>query len=112
MQMIVAVWLAGGAVCSLVYLVGIWPTFREHTRTTDVAFEVFHFGTRGSDGLRGLAGGRGGVFSGRRQPEQPPAAVQGKAKRPNPRCTGPGHVICFPLLAGHCCRTLASRPDR
>jgi hypothetical protein len=32
--------------------------------------------------------------------------------RPNPRCTGPGRVICFPLLAGRRCRTLESRPGR
>jgi hypothetical protein len=46
MQTLAAIWLAGGAVCTLVYLIVIWPKFREYARTCGVAVEVFHFGTR------------------------------------------------------------------
>jgi hypothetical protein len=43
---IAAIWLVGGAVCTLAYLIGIWPAFRQYTRMSGVVFEVFHFGTR------------------------------------------------------------------
>ncbi len=46
MQTLLIIWFTGGLICTLVYLVHIWPTFRDHRKTTGGALELFHFGSR------------------------------------------------------------------
>jgi hypothetical protein len=46
MQTTAAIWLVGGAVCALVYLIGALQAFRKYSHTAGVAIEVYHFGTR------------------------------------------------------------------
>jgi hypothetical protein len=44
MGILTTIWLVGGVICSLLYLIAIIPDFVKNSKMSGVRFELFHYG--------------------------------------------------------------------